>query len=156
MTLYDILIKLASDGYDKIHIDLEKKNLKVGKRTIIENAEVKQHKIKVYDNEYEFNELIENPISINVNELYKQYKYSSPSERDGGKHYFKALTAEELTDVQLVTGMARLEARIRLEAYILLYALYSEHLIIMPSNTNKWYWQGEDKDFVVLRKYFEI
>lgn len=154
MTLYDILIKLATDGYDKIHIDLVKKTLKVGKRTIIENAEVKQYKIKVYDNEYEFNELIEDPMSINVNELYKQYKYSSPSERDGGKHYFKALSAEELTDAQLVTGMARLEARIRLEAYILLYALYREHLIIMP--TNKWYWQGEDKDFVVLRKYFEI
>ena len=156
MTLYDILIKLSADGYDKIHIDLVKKTLKVGRQTVIENAEVKQHKIKVYDNEYEFNELIDDPMSINVNELYKQYKYSSPSERDGGKHYFKALTAEELTDAQLVTGMARLEARIRLEAYILLYALYREHLIIMPNNTNKWYWQGEDKDFVVLRKYFEI
>ena len=150
MTLYDILIKLAADGYDKIHIDLVKKNLKVGRQTIIENAQVKQYKIK----EYEFDELIEDPMAINVNELYKQYKYSSPSERDNGKHYFKALSAEELTDAQLVTGMARLEARIRLEAYILLYALYSEHLIMMPSN--KWYWQGEDKDFVVLRKYFEI
>ena len=144
MTLYDILIKLAEDGYDRIHIDLVKKNLKVGRQTIIENAQVKQYKIKGY----EFDELIDH--RLDINELYKQYKYSVPSERDI-RGYFRALGANELSDAQLVLGMHRAEAKTRLEAYLVLAVIAG---IETWPNTSKWYWQGEDKDFVVLRKYF--
>ena len=144
MTLYDILIKLAADGYDKIHIDLVKKNLKVGRKTIIENAQVKQYKIKGY----EFDDLIDR--KLDIDDLYEQYKYSVPSERDI-RGYFRALGANELSDAQLVLGMHRAEAKTRLEAYLVLAAISG--LETWPS-TSKWYWQGKDKEFVVLRKYF--
>lgn len=150
MTLYDILVKLAASGYDKIYVDLQKKNIKIGKRTIIENSHVQQYKIKVNGKEYKFDGLIDG--KLDIDELYKQYKYSVPSERDM-RGYFKALGANEMSDAQLVLGMHRSEAKVRLEAYLALAVITG---IETWPDTNKWYWQGKDKDFVVLRKYFEI
>lgn len=147
MTLYEALINLAQNGYNKIRIDLTNKTVKVGKQIIIENRELKQHKIKVGDEIYEFDDLISE--KLDIDNLYKQYKYSVPSERDG-KYYFKALSANELSDAQLVLGMQRLEARIRLEAYLVLAAITG--IEVWP-NENHWYWQGKDKDFVILKQY---
>lgn len=150
MTLYDILVELAASGYDKIYIDLEKKNLKVGKCTIIENAYVKQYKIKVNGKEYKFDGLID--YKLDMDDLYKQYKYSTPSERDM-RGYFRALGSNEMSDAQLVLGMHRAEAKVRLEAYLALAVMEG---IETWSDESKWYWQGNDRDFIVLRKYFEI
>lgn len=148
MTLYDILVKLAASGYDKIYVNLEKKNLKVGRKTIIENAQVKQYKIKVNGKEHGFDGLINQ--KLDIDELYKQYKYSTPSERDM-RGYFRALCANEMSDAQLVLGMHRAEARVRLEAYLALAVM--EGIETWPDES-KWYWQGKDRDFIVLRKYF--
>lgn len=148
MTLYDVLVDLAQNNYGKIHIDLVNKTIKVGKQVVLENKELKQHKIKMGDDIYEFEDLINE--KLNIDDLYKQYKYSVPSERDGGKHYFKALSANELSDAQLVIGMNRLEARVRLEAYIALAAV--KGIEVWP-NEKHWYWQGKDKDFVILKQY---
>lgn len=148
MTLYDMLIDLAQNNYRKIHINLASKTIRIGKQVILKNREIKQHKIKVGDNVYEFDDLINN--KLDINDLYKQYKYSVPSERDGGNHYFKALSANELSDAQLVVGMNRLEARVRLEAYLALAAITG---IEAWPNENYWYWQGRDKDFVILKQY---
>ena len=148
MTLYDILVKLAASGYDKFYIDLEKKNLKVGRKTIIENSQIKQHKIKVNGKEYEFDCLID--CKLDMDELYHQYKYSTPSERDV-RAYFRALDANEMSDAQLVLGMHRAEARVRLEAYLALAVMKG---IETWPDESKWYWQGKDRDFIVLRKYF--
>lgn len=150
MTLYDILVKLATDSYDKIHIDLVKKNLRVGKKLIIENGDLTQHKIKVGDDKYDWEHLLTLEQCRSLDELYADYKYSVPSERDNGKHYFKALSANELSDAQLVCNMPRLEARVRLEAYILLACMAG---YIHWDRPEKFYWQGKDKDFVILRKY---
>jgi len=147
MTLYDVLIDLAQKKYGKIHIDLVNKTIKVGKQVILENGELKQHKIKVGDDIYEFDDLID--VKHELEDLYKQYKYSVPSERDK-KSYFKALSANELSDAQLVIGMNRLEARVRLEAYIILSSIKA---IETWPNANHWYWQGKDKDFVILKQY---
>ena len=148
MTLYDILVKLAASGYDKIYVDLEKKNLKVGRKIIIENAQVKQYKIKVNGKEYEFDDLINQ--KFDMDGLYHQYKYSTPSERDM-RGYFRALGANEMSDARLVLGMHRSEARVRLEAYLALAVM--EGIETWPDES-KWYWQGKDRDFIVLRKYF--
>lgn len=150
MTLYDILIELAANNYDKIHIDLVKKNLKVGKKIIIENGNATQHKIKVGDDEYEWEHILTLEQCRSLDELYADYKCSVPSERDNGKHYFKALSANELSDAQLVYNMPRLEARVRLEAYILL-AWMSGY--VHWGRPEQFYWQGKDKDFVILKKY---
>ena len=147
MTLYEALVDLAHNGYNKIHIDLEDKTIKVGKQVVMEKRELKQHKIKVGDVLYEFDDLIGQ--KLDIDNLYKIYKYSVPSERDG-KHYFKALSANELSDAQLVLGMQRLEAKVRLEAYLALATITG---IETWPNENHWYWQGKDKDFVILKQY---
>ena len=99
------------------------------------------------DDEYEWNKLIEE--AKDIDELYTQYKYSTPSERDNTRHYFKALPASELSDAQLVYGMNRLEARIRLEAYILLAWITG----LIWADPSKFFYQGKDKDFIILKKY---
>jgi hypothetical protein len=144
MSCYDILVQIAQNGTDKIHIDLCNKTLKVGKQKIIENGQVVKNKI--FDNE--FTELIDE--TLDIDELYAQYKVSIPSERDCRKHYFKALSASEMTDAQMVLGIPRLEARVKLEAYILLASMAGR---LKWCNPNHWYWMGKDKDFIVLRKY---
>ena len=144
MTCYDILVQIAQNGTDKIHIDLCNKTLKVGKQKIIENGQVVKNKI--FNNE--FAELIDG--NFDINDLYAQYKVSVPSERDCGKHYFKALSSNEMTDAQMVLGMPRFEARIRLEAYVLLASIAGK---LKWHNPNHWYWVGKDKDFIILKKY---
>ena len=147
MTLYEALVDLAHNGYNKIHIDLANKTIKVGKQIVLENSELKQHKIKVGNVLYEFDELID--YKQDIDDLYKQYKYSVPSEKDM-RGYFKALGSNELSDAQLVLGMHRYEARIRLEAYLALAAITG--IEVWP-NEKHWYWQGNDKDFVILKQY---
>lgn len=148
MTLYDVLIELSKKSYNKIYINLCNKTLKVGRKELIKQGNVLQHKINVGDDTYEFDDLIKEPLDLN--ELYSQYKYSVPSERENRRHYFKALSMEQLTDAQLVYGMPRLEARVRLEAYILLASLSG---LITWNNTSHWYWQGQDRDFVILKQF---
>ena len=149
MTYYEMLIELAQNDYSKIYIDLKNKILKVGKQLLIENGNILQSKVIVGDNVYECDEFISG--YLDVDELYKQYKYSLPSERDGKNNYFKALSASLLTDEQLIYGMPRLEARVRLEAYLMLGVLQG---LLKWENDNHWFWQSDkDKDFIVLKSW---
>ena len=144
MTFYELLVQLSQEGSDKIHIDLRNKTIKVGRKVIIDSGQITANKVFGYD----FAELLAE--ELDINELYEQYKYSMPSERDNRRHYFKALSASQLTDEQLVIGMPRLEARIRLEAYIMLASMTGK---LQWHNPAHWYWVGQDKDFVILKKY---
>jgi len=149
MTYYEMLATLAQKGYDKIHVDLENKNIRICKQLVIENGTPIQNKVIVGEDVYECDELINE--QLDIDELYKQYKYSLPSERDGKKHYFKALSADLLTDAQMVYGMSRLEARIRLEVYVMFAALKGWLTMTSPEH---WFWQSEkDRDFVILEKW---
>ena len=133
MTLYEALVDLAQHGYHKINIDLTSKTIKVGKQAVVKDCELKQHKIKVGDEVYEFDDLINE--KLDMNDLYKQYKHSVPSER-GMRGHFKALSANELSDAQLAFNMSRLEAQVRLEAYVALAAITG--LEVWP-NEKHWY-----------------
>lgn len=148
MDLYEALVEIARNTHGKIQIDLCNKTIKVDGHTILKDGKLTQDKIIVGGDTYQINGLIYLPLDIN--QLYKQYKYSLPSERDNHRHYFKALSANELTDAQMVVGMPRFEARVALEAYILLASING--MLTWP-NENHWYWQGEDKDFIILKKY---
>lgn len=149
MTYYEMLIKLAQNDYSKIYIDLKNKNLKVGKQLLIENGNIIQSKVIVGDDVYECSVLMSE--CLDIDKLYEQYKFSLPSERDGGNHYFKALAPSLLTDEQLIYGMPRLEARVRLEAYVMLGSLAG---LIKWENDNHWFWQSDkDKDFIILKSW---
>lgn len=142
MTVYEYLIGLAQDGNARIHIDLCAKTIKIGRRTLVE------HGVLTADDEG-LSGLIDEPLDLD--ELYEQYKFSVPSERDCGHlHYFRALPPSELSDADLVCGMPRLEARIRLEAYIL---LASASGLLTWESPSLWFRKGADPDFVVLKKY---
>lgn len=148
MTLYEMLIVLSKHGYANIYINLTDKTLKVGKQKLIDHGNILKNKITIGDDIYEFSGLIN--VEADINTLYQQYKYSVPSERDTGRHYFKALSASELSDADLVLGSPRLEARIALESYVLLASLTGK---LTWSNPRHWFWRGDDKDFIILRDY---
>lgn len=83
--------------------------------------------------------------------LYDEYKHSVPN---GTKYTrFKALSAEELDLNRLVNGQNRQKAQEKLEMALLTGILNKS--LVWP-DPKKWFWQSErDKDFVLLRKWFQ-
>lgn len=149
MIIYNELIRRVSDG-ERFSINLEKRNLKIGKNWLIKNGETAEGDIIC-----SFRPVA--PILEHVENLYKEYKYSCPSERSEkhGKCYFKALPVEEMTDEQMVCGENREVARAKLEGFILCMILKGEFEwdeVLM----GRWFWQSKtDKDLVVLRSWIE-
>jgi hypothetical protein len=96
------------------------------------------------------------PVMEYLEKLYKIYKYSYPSETESKRKrsYFKALTAEEMTDEELINGNDRYLARIMLEGFIFLAVVSGE--LKWKGEWGSWYYQGKDKDLIVLRKWIDI
>ena len=145
MSLYLDLIEAVSIG-KKIHINLVEKTVKVnGKEINLDKTDL----IDITDMEYVRCNLI-NPWEI-IEELYGNYKRSIPSATVlTNKPYFKADSVEDLTDMEMAFNMNRNEAQVILEGYVLLAGLsgwftweYDKH----------WFWQGTDKELVVLREW---
>ena len=146
MTLYDIIIEVAKKGAF-ININLDKKDLKIGKTTIIQNKEILNNDFAYDGKSYVFKDLISE--KKDLDDLYFIYKHSMPTKQENCKHYFKALTLEELIKNKTLLPENRYIARIALEAYVLLGSITG--LIKMPEN--QWFLKGKDKDFVLLRKH---
>lgn len=88
--------------------------------------------------------------------LYDDYKHSIPSERSEShrRRYFKALPEEKLSDEDFLYGEPREASRCRLELYLLLMII-SGHFY-WHKEWGSWFRvYGEDKDFVILRKWVE-
>lgn len=100
----------------------------------------------------------QNEYCLNViEELYKNYKYSTPSEQSEKikqKTYFKALSPDEMTDAELITGENRNLAKAKLEGFILCASL-AGYLTWDEKTMGKWFYQGKDKDLVILREWIE-
>ena len=155
MAIYQELIERVDRG-ETFYIDFEKRTIKVGKEYLIKDNET-------YTSVDMFGKLYDEPYSLHVvlhqiNELYKNYKYSLPSERSDSKRkkYFKALSIDELTDEQLMCATKRETARAALEGFIL-YSIVAGYLYwdedIMQG---KWFWQSKnDPDLVLLRSWVE-
>ena len=153
--IYLELIERVDNG-ETFHIDFEKRSMKVGKHYLIKYGE--------YDTTKKlFTELYDNPYSLHVTlrqirELYRNYKYSLPSERSESKRkkYFKALSVEELTDEQLMLASKRETAQAALEGFVLC-SIIAGHLVwdddVMEG---KWFWQSRsDKDLIILKSWIE-
>ena len=151
MTIYKELLQRVESG-ENFKIDFEKRTMKIGKQTIIDNGE--------YDTTQE---LINNPFeSMNyvldtIELLYCNYKYSLPSERSENKRkgYFKAYSMADIPDENLFTAERRELAQARLEGFILCMILkgifkWNEE------NLGKWFYQSKnDSDLIILKSWVD-
>lgn len=91
-----------------------------------------------------------------VEELYRRYKHSIPSERSEStsRRYFMALPERELSDDDMLYGERRDKSQIELELFILSQLLGGFKW--NPEKFGRWFWQSkEDKDLVILRQWVE-
>lgn len=150
MTIYEELVKRVSEG-ETFYVNFKNRSLKIGKKFVITDG--------VYDDSreliaYSYDKL-ESLLEI-IDNLYCNYKYSLPSERSDSKRrkYFKALSINEMNDMQLIAGERREVAQARLEGFILCMILGGKFKWI--EDLGKWFYQSKtDPDLVILRSWIE-
>lgn len=150
MSIYYEMLEKVENG-ERFSINFEKRIMKVGGETIIDNGEYDLSK-SLFTGTYSPKSLLDM-----ITELYRIYKYSLPSERSDAKRkrYFKALSVDELTDEELVVGMPREKAQYMLEAFILCMIIKGD-FVWDEDLHGKWFWQNSfDSDLVILRSWVE-
>ena len=163
MSIYAELLDAVDNGR-KIKVDLINKSLWIDKRQYIREGEIvnEQNKSKelIEPNDLcsygwaEADKLNEEPW-LWIENLYKEYKHSVPSEDGNNKSYFKALPVDELTDSELAYNLNRDFMQAVLEGYILLASLVG-WLKCDWRIEKHWFWQNyDDPDLVVLRSWIE-
>lgn len=153
MSIYLELLERVSNG-ESFHIDFEKRNMKVGNDYLIKEGEFDESKTLIDD--VEFHAL--NDILCNTEILYKQYKYSLPSERSDNKRrkYFKALPIEEITDEQLMVAERREYACAVLEGFILCMIVSGQLTWDEEIMNGRWFYQSKsDPDLIILKQWVE-
>ena len=126
-----------------VTVDLNTMTVKDNRKIIIKNGQpVGDYKIK------------DEEISIEqIEDLYIAFKYSIPSPKER-KSCFKALSKDEMTMKQLVTGESRTKAREALEMTLVTGILNGS--LKWPGNEKHWFWQSKkDKDLVLLKRWFD-
>ena len=146
MTIYEELIDRVAEG-ERFCVDFEKQTIKIGKK-----------KVNLLDPERKLmNYVSKDEIISDIELLYNNYKYSTPSERSDNKRraYFKALPVDKLTDAQLVCGVGRELAQARLEGFILC-AVMQGYLTWDDFKIDGWFWQStNDNDLVILKSWIK-
>lgn len=132
----------------KFNVDFPTRSLKVDNKYVIRNGK--------YEGELGVGPCLESHKFLEeVSLLYRLYKHSIPSEYSESKRsrYFYAFPENKLSDEDMMYGECRDHIQIHLELFILCQILLGfkwdeEHM-------GKWFWQGVDKDLVLLREWFE-
>ena len=151
MYIYQEALEMVESG-EPFYIDFEKRIMKVGRNKIIDNGEYDTSKVLHGYEIYSPQVLLHM-----IRELYRNYKYSLPSERSDNKRrkYFKALSVDELTDEQLIVGMPREVAQFALEAFVLCTILNGD-FVWDEELHGKWFYQHHsDPDLIILRSWVE-
>lgn len=127
-----------------LYIDLEQKTVKDGNIYLIYKGQPQ--------NGYVLDDTI---ITFEYLEtLYNVYKHSVPNSKTCKKCYFKALSYDELSTKDLITGENREKSKEKLELAVITGVLNKS--LVWPDET-KWFLQSEnDKDFVILKKWITI
>lgn len=156
MSIYTELLDAVDNG-KKFKVDLVNKSLWIDRKQIIEKGEIVHDEYKSKDliNECDlFLHFAGSPLNEGtwswIEFLYNEYKYSAPSKNSNKKSYFKALPVEELSDSDLAYGSDRDYSQAMLEGYILLGSIVGW---IQWKNDNYWFWQGDDKELIVLKEW---
>ena len=151
MTISDELVSQAEQG-ESFYINFKNKAMKIGKKFLIADGVYDSERTLLATSELEMSDLL-----AHIEVLYKNYKYSLPSERSDSKRrqYFKALHVDKLTDRQMAIGERREVARAKLEGFILCMILNGK-LQWDETIMGKWFWQSKkDPDLVILRSWIE-
>ena len=154
MSIYLELIQRVSEG-ETFHINFEKRNMKVGDDYLIKDGEFDESK-ELLPKLYESYDLY-SALHM-IRELYRNYKYSLPSERSDNKRrkYFKALPMEEITDEQLMVAERREITQAALEGLVLCLIVSGQLVWDEEIMQGKWFWQSKsDPDLVLLRSWVE-
>ena len=152
--IYVELVTRVDDG-ETFSVDFEKQTMKVGKEYLIKNGEYDSSR-KLFDMGHEDIYSLQVALRM-IRGLYRNYKYSLPSERSDSKRkkYFKALPIEKITDDQLFIAERRETAQARLEGFVLC-AILTNQLVWDEEMMGKWFYQSEnDPDLVILRSWIE-
>lgn len=150
MVIYDELLERVRNG-ETFSIDLEKRNLRVGKKWLIKEGVIAEG-----DEIARFEDCPEEIMMDYIWYLYDKYKYSMPSERSESKRrlYFKALPVDKMSIGEMATGEPREQARAHLEGFILCSILMGK--LKWNDGWGTWYWQSDrDKDLVILKQWIE-
>lgn len=156
----EFLERLQNYKY-KYKIDLNKKILILGKTQYIKNDifDITKDFIHIDGIDSNTSQKKCNEICFEIIEnLYQKYKYSIPSEKSEKRRdhaYFKALKPDEMTDEQLISGTDREYARAALEAFILCASLERYLTWDDEQMGNHWFYQGKDKDLIILKKWIK-
>ena len=158
MSIYKDLLDAVNNG-KKFKVDLVTKSLWIDRKLAIKEGEIvhEQDKSKELIKETDLtcmgwvNHLNENPWDW-VEFLYNEFKHSVPKENSSKRSYFKALPVDKLTDEALAYNIDRDFGIALLEGYILLSSLQGW---LTWEYGNHWFYQGTDKDFVILRNCIE-
>ena len=151
MSIYLELLERVCGG-ESFHINFEQRNMRVGNDYLIKEGEFDESKELIIGSDDT------KTILNKIEELYKEYKYSLPSERSDNKRrkYFKALPMEEITDEQLMTAERREFSQAVLEGFVLCMIVSGQLVWDEEIMNGKWFWQSKtDPDLVVLRSWVE-
>lgn len=147
INIYQKAIQAVEDGAS-FKIDFQTRSFKLNGKYVIREGKYEGELGVPCCNEKEF--------LANVEELYRTYKHSVPSERSEGKSrlYFMALFEKNLCDDDMLYGERRDKAQIELELYILCRILCGFKW--NAETMGNWFWQSKvDKDLVILRDWIE-
>jgi hypothetical protein len=142
---YDEIINAVENGA-KFTINFQKRTCRVNGKIVMSEED------KPKDTPY----LTHAVVLFAIEQRYKAYKYSVPSERSEShrRYYFKALPEKELSDEDMMYGERREVARCKLELYILIQLLRGN--LAWENRWGRWFWRSEnDRDLIILRDWIE-
>lgn len=145
--IYQETVRAVEDGA-KFKVDFTERSLKIDGKYIIRSGE--------HEDELGLKKCTSEEFFAKVEELYRYYKHSVPSQRSQSKsrQYFKALPESELDDEDMMYGSRRDKAQLELELFILCQILLG--LEWNGELMGKWFWQSkQDKDLIILRQWIE-
>ena len=131
----------------RFRINFSEKSLQVGRKYVIKNGE--------FEGDLGYESLSREDFLDEVERLYFIYKNSIPSERSQGKQrlYFNALPEHKLDDDSMLYGERRELAQAELELTVLCQIILGFQWD--ATSMGSWFWQGQDKDLIMLRQWFE-
>lgn len=163
MTVYDFL-PLAANAYttirggdktEELRFDLTRKSIQSGRLYIVRDGQLALRKVYLANGTVcELDGLIDfsSEPYAEVERLYAQFKRSVPNRHERlNRGNFKALSSDALSMRELMDNMSRIEARYRLEGFIL---LASASGLIPWRHPQHFFWQStNDPDCIIYRDW---